>query len=98
VIDGFARRPEPERAEAAALELQRDEAIRVRSKDGAELLEVFDTDHGPVVRLLSEDVELDLPGKLAVRAEAITLESKKGQTRIEASDDVIVKGEAVHLN
>ncbi len=98
VLDGFARRPEVARDERASLELQRDEALRVRTKSGVDLLEVFEGDAGPVVRLLTGDVDLDIPGAMRVRADAITLEARKGQARIEASDDVIVKGETVHLN
>ncbi|MCB9595374.1 MAG: hypothetical protein H6719_21825 [Sandaracinaceae bacterium] len=98
VLDGFARRPEVERDTKASLELKRDEAIRVRSQSGDDLLEVFEEPTGPVVRLLSGDVDLDVQGKMRIRADAITLEARKGQARIEASDDVVVRGETVHLN
>lgn len=98
VIDGFARRPEPDRDTAARLELQRDEAIRVQSASGEDLVEVFEDERGPVIRLLKEDVDLDLPGKLRVRATSIELEAKEGQARIKASDDVVVVGETIHLN
>jgi hypothetical protein len=98
VIDGFARRPEIPKGEKAALELKRDEAVRVRSQSGEDLLEVFEDDTGPVVRLLTGDVDLDIKGKMRVKAESIELEATRGQARIEASDDVIVRGETVHLN
>lgn len=98
VIDGFARRPEVDRHERASLELKRDEALRVKSQSGEDLLELFDTESGPVVRLLNPDVDLDLPGKLRIRAGSIELEAKRGQARITASDDVVVRGETVHLN
>lgn len=98
VIDGFARRPEVDREEKASLELKRDEALRVKSQSGEDLLELFDTETGPVVRLLGPDVDLDLPGKLRIRAGSIELEAKRGQARITASDDVVVRGETVHLN
>ncbi|MCA9607956.1 MAG: hypothetical protein KC619_20240 [Myxococcales bacterium] len=98
VLDGFARRPEVERDEKASLELKRDEALRIRSQSGEDLLEVFEEASGPVVRLLTGDVDLDIPGTMRVRADAITLEARKGQARIEASDDVVVRGETVHLN
>lgn len=98
VIDGFARRPERERASAATLELQRDEAVRVQSAAGEDLVEVFEDESGPVIRLLKDDVDLDLKGKLRVRAESIELEAREGQAQIKASDDVVVKGEIIHLN
>ena len=98
VIDGFARRPEIERESAAQLELKKDEAIRVRSAEGEDLIEVFQDENGPVVRFLTGDVDLDIQGKLRVRANAIELEAKQGQARIKASDDVVVEGETIHLN
>lgn len=98
VVDGFARRPEIERDTKASLELKRDEAVRVQSPEGEDLIEVFQEDSGPVVRFLSEDVDIDLKGKMRVRAKAIELEAKQGQTRIKASDDVVVRGETIHLN
>jgi hypothetical protein len=98
VVDGFANRPEIERETAAAVELQRDEALRVRSASGEDLVEVFEDERGPVIRLLKEDVDLDLQGKLRVRAKSIELEAKQGQAKIKASDDVIVNGEVIHLN
>lgn len=98
VVDGFARRPEVERDTKARLELKRDEAIRVQSAEGEDIVEVFQDDRGPVVRFLSDDVDLDLKGKLRVSAKAIELEAKQGQARIKASDDVVVVGETIHLN
>lgn len=98
VLDGFARRPERARSSAAVLELKRDEAVRVQSSAGEDLVEVFEDEQGPVIRLLEKDIDLDLQGKLRVRAESIELEAKQGQTRITASDDVVVKGEIIHLN
>ena len=98
VVDGFARRPEIERESAAQLELKRDEAIRVHSAEGEELIEIFQDERGPVVRFLSEEVDLDLKGKLRVRAKSIELEAREGQARIKASDDVVVNGETIHLN
>jgi hypothetical protein len=98
VIDGFAHRPEIERETAAAIELQRDEALRVRDAAGNDLVEVFEDERGAVIRLLREDVDLDLQGKLRISAKSIELEAKQGQARIKASDDVVVNGEVIHLN
>ena len=98
VIDGFAARPEVERETKAALELLPDEKVRVQASDGTPLLEVFQGDEGPVVRLLADDVNLELPGSLRVRAQSIEIEATRGQARIKASDDVVVQGEVIHLN
>lgn len=61
-------------------------------------MEVFEDESGPVIRLLRDDIDLDLQGKLRVRAKSIELEAKEGQARIKASDDVVVVGEIIHLN
>ncbi len=98
VLDGFARRPEPERETKAALVLERDETLRVRNAAGDELLEIFEDDSGPVVRLLQDGVDIDLPGELRISAKSIELVAKQGQAKVTASDDVVVRGEAIHLN
>lgn len=98
VIDGFAARPEVERETKAALALLPDEKVRVEASDGTPLLEVFQGEAGPVVRLLADDVNLELPGSLRVRAQSIEIEATRGQARIKASDDVVVQGEVIHLN
>jgi hypothetical protein len=98
VIDGFARRPEAERGTAAHLELSRDEAVRVRSASGEDLVEVFEDEHGPVIRLLRDDVDLDLQGKLRVRAKSIELQATEGEARVRASGDVLLEGETIRLN
>lgn len=98
VIDGFAKRPEVRRQTAGRLELERDEAIRVTGRDGQELVEVFQTDEGPVVRVLNSDAGVELPGKLRLAADSIELEAGAGPIKIKASDDVIVNGEMIHLN
>jgi hypothetical protein len=97
-VDGFTRRPEPKCETAAVLEIQRDEAVRVRSVDGQDLIEVFQSADGPVVRLLDEDVHLELPGTLRVQAARIALEATQGSVEINASDDVNVRSEVINLN
>lgn len=98
VIDGFLPRPEPSRAVGARLELKRDETLQVCCEDGQPLVEIVRDDKGPVVRVLQADTRLDLNGKLSITAGEIELKAKSGQVRIEASDDVRVVGEVVHLN
>lgn len=98
VVDGFARRPEPERAGGPSIELARDESLRITTKDGEPLLEVHPSLNGPVVRLLKSDVELELPGRLRLSAAAIELDAREGNVAIKAHDDVVVEGEIIHLN
>jgi hypothetical protein len=98
VVDGFARRPEPELREVATLQLSSDECVTVRSTDGSELLQIRQEERGPVVRLLQSDVDLELPGALRLKAEDIRLEACQGRVELSATDDVIVRGEIIRLN
>lgn len=98
VLDGFTRRPEPDRETAASLELKQDEAVRVAGAHGEPLIELYRDDSGPVIRLLQEDVDIEFPGALRMSAARIELEATRGSVDIEASDDVNVDGELINLN
>ncbi len=98
VIDGFARRPDQPAREAARLELAADEAVTVTGQDEQPLLELRQTQDGVRVRLLREDVDVELPGRLCLRADELELRASAGGVTIAASDDVVVEGEAVRLN
>lgn len=98
VVDGFARRPENNRTRAGALELRRDESVRIAGTDGAALFEVYEDDAGPVVRLCRPDLAVEVPGRLRLRAEAIELQARRGPVDVQATEDVVVRGEVIHLN
>ncbi len=98
VIDGFARRPKPTKETAAQLTLRADEAVCVRSADGLPLFELTSTERGPEITFAQPDVEICVDGELRLSAKSISLTATEGEARIEACDDVIVRGENVHLN
>jgi hypothetical protein len=98
VVDGFVRRPEPEKQEAARLELKPDEAVQVVSSAGQKLVEISSGAAGPVVKILERDVAVTFAGKLALKAEEIALEASRGEVTIKATKDVVVKGEVIQLN
>lgn len=98
VLDGFHPRPEPARSPAAVRTLAADETVRFESARGEPLVEIAPGQRGPVVRLLSADVEVESPGAVRLRATSIAIEATQGEVRVEASDDVVVQGEAIHLN
>ena len=98
VLDGFTRRPEPAREPAASLELKRDETVRVAGADGQTLIELYQDEAGPVVRLLETDVNLELPGAFRLKASRIELEAARESVDIQANDDVNVEGEMINLN
>ena len=97
VLDGFTRR-EPQTRVGAQLALKNDETLRVCDQAGNALIEIQATPTGPVVRLLSDDSDVELPGRLRLRAKSLELEALAGPIKIKASDDVVVEGEIINLN
>jgi hypothetical protein len=98
IINGFSRRPEAPRQTAQILEMKRDEALQVNAENGQPLLHITHNAQGPVIRLLQADTQVELPGRLGISANAIELRARAGPVRIDASDDVEIVGEAIHLN
>jgi hypothetical protein len=98
VIDGFLPRPEPDRTVGGRIELKQDETLQVCSQEGQPLVEIVQDEKGPVVRLLQADTRLALKGKLSISAAELELKANKGQVRIEATDDINIVGEVIHLN
>ena len=62
------------------------------------LLDVLEGVDGPIVRVLNSDTAIELPGKLKITAPEIELKADRGGVRIEANDDVDIKGEMIRLN
>lgn len=98
VVDGFARRDKPAKRAAAELTLQPDEAICVRSSAGDALFEITSGENGPEIAFGRRDVEISVDGGLRFNAKRIAMHATEGEARIEASDDVVVVGENIHLN
>jgi hypothetical protein len=98
VVDGFKMRPELEHIPGPVISLLSDESVKVNDVDGNQLLEVYRDESGPVVRLLSENTNIDLPGKLRISAKSIELAAKDGEAKISASKHVVVEGEMIRLN
>lgn len=97
VLDGLRARGESP-APIAGLTLLPDESLRVCAADGAPLVEIRPSDEGPVVRLCRRDVDIEVDGGLRLRAESIALCATRGEVTIDATDDVVVRGETIHLN
>jgi hypothetical protein len=98
VLDGFAERPAPEALRGPVLAVEKDEALHVTASNGEVLLEIRQSESGPVVKIVKNTLELELPGSLRLSAEAIELEARRGPVKISASSDVVVEGEAIKLN
>jgi hypothetical protein len=98
VLDGYARRPEREAAPVARIELRKDERIEIHGHRGTPLVAIHEGDEGPVVRLLSENLDIAAPGHLRLSGRTVELRATEGNAEIEAEDDVVVRGETIHLN
>ena len=98
VVDGFSRRPETPKLIAQVIEMKRDETLQVQADNGLPLLQITRNEQGPMIRLLQADTQVELPGKLCIAAGAIELRARAGAVRIDASDNVEIVGETIHLN
>ncbi len=98
VLDGCLERPETEYSQKPSVELKPDETLRIESHNGQPLVEIIQKNDSPVVRLLSDDVNLDLNGKLSISAQSIDMRAKQGQFNIKSEANVVVKGEVIDLN
>lgn len=97
VLDGLAPRSEP-RQPTHEIALNADQAVAIVATDGRPLLEIHDSARGPVLRLTTDDLTLDVPGALRVLADQLELRARDGGVAIEAAHDVEIKGEVIHLN
>ena len=73
-------------------------SLTVSSKSGQPLVEISQSEAGPTLRILSDDLFVDLPGRLSLSAKDIKLTAKNGGVEITGDDDVIVVGKNIYLN
>ncbi|MBN1550036.1 hypothetical protein JW979_01150 [bacterium] len=98
ILDGFHPRSAPEKQTGPSMTLKRHESVCITSLNGEPLLKISMDKHGPVVQLMIDKVQLEFPGELRVSADSIGFLARKGEINLEASDDVIIKGETIALN
>ncbi len=98
IIDGFAEETTRPPVVAHRLELRDDEVVEVCDSWGRPLLHVRDGADGPVLSLARADVDLEIAGRLRIRADSLELAALRGAVAIDASDDVVIRGEIIHLN
>ena len=82
----------------SAVVLSNGASLTVHSKSGQPLVEISQSESGPTLRILNDDLFVDLPGRLSLSAEHIKLTAKKGGVEITGDDDVIVVGKNIYLN
>jgi len=98
VVNGFSRRPDPPRSASHSLALRPDEVLLVTDHEGHALLEVSRSERGLTLRPVARDLEVSVPGTLALRAGQISLEAERGDVHVTASDSVVARGELIKLN
>lgn len=98
VVDGFSERPNAERQPVATLRLQPEQRVTVCGAQGAILFEAFEGPDGPVIQLPARDATVGVEGELSFEADAIRLVARRGSVAMEASDDVVLRGETIRLN
>lgn len=72
--------------------------VRVLLPDGRTALEIDLREAAPTVRLLDDDVHLDLAGRLRITARSIDLTARQGSATVTAHDDFRVEAERIRLN
>lgn len=92
-----AAQPEPPLVPHATLGLKSGESIRIEGDSGQALMELYEGDRGPIVRLLSPDLEIEIAGALRISAATIALRAQQGPLHLDATTEVVLGGEAKDL-
>jgi hypothetical protein len=91
--------PQPADGQAVGrVALQPSESLRVEASDGTPLVEIASSEHGPVVRVLSRDLELAVPGRLRLSADTIECVSGQGGTDLRSDGETVVRAPRIRLN
>ena len=98
VVDGLALRTEPPKRSSHVVELKDDEALTVLDQRGRPLFELRGGAAGPTLACLSENLSVAVDGELHLEGRRVSIRAREGEAHIEASDDVVVEGEHIHLN
>ena len=98
VLDGLSGPKEPEPKPGPALTLEKHKALHVLDSDDKPILQIEQGEKGPILRLLDDDLNIEVKGRLRFSARDIELAARKGGVKIQATDDVVVKGEIIYLN
>lgn len=91
--------PVADNAEAGrTLELQSEQCLRIMDAHRNPVVEIYSSSQGPVVRLMNENVNLEIPGKLRFQADTIELEAGRGGVDIRTDADTVVRSRFIRLN
>lgn len=98
ILDGLAGPEDHTPKTGPAIRLEKNKAIHVVDSGDNPVLQIEQGEHGPVLRLLNDDLNIEVKGRLRFSAKDIQMAARRGEIRIKAKDDVHVKGEMIHLN
>ncbi|MCX5544797.1 hypothetical protein M3A49_35980 [Paraburkholderia sp. CNPSo 3076] len=80
------------------VKLAPDECVQIDDAHGKPLVQILASSAGPVVRLMSSNVNLEAAGKLSLRAQALELEAGRGGVDIRTEADTVVRSRYIRLN
>ena len=106
VVTGVIEQGKPHRGDpnekeappATTVTLSTGSSLKVTAENGEPLAEITNTESGPILKVLCVDTVVDLPGRLSLSADDITLNARKGKVEVTAEEDVIVVGKSIYLN
>jgi hypothetical protein len=83
---------------ASRVVLDANEALRIDASDGTPLVEIQSSNHGPVLRVLSHDLELAVAGRLRLSADTIECISGQGGTDLRSDGELVMRSPRIRLN
>lgn len=98
IVDGISPPEEHEPRPGPSVTLAKHESFHLLDSQGAPLLQIDQGEQGPVLRLLNDDLDIDVKGRLRFSARDIQLTARSGGVKVRAADDVEIKGEIIYLN
>ncbi|WP_321930432.1 hypothetical protein [Paraburkholderia guartelaensis] len=81
-----------------AMKLAPDHCVQIDDARGKPLVQILASNAGPVVRLMSPDINLEAAGKLSLRAQTLELEAGRGGVDIRTDADTVVRSRYIRLN
>ncbi|MFD1560999.1 hypothetical protein ACFSHT_36035 [Paraburkholderia silviterrae] len=75
-----------------------DECVQIDDARGQPLVQILASSAGPVVRLMSANVNLEAAGKLSLRAQTLELEAGRGGVDIRSEADTVIRSRYIRLN
>ena len=98
ILDGLKGPVDHEPVPGPSLRLDRNKALHIQDSEDNPILQIEQGEAGPTLRLLNDDVNIEIKGRLRLAARDIQLAARRGEINLQAKDDVRVQGEMIHLN